>query len=86
MLQPLLPHLLFLCLLAFVLGEPHSPMNPASTSAGDAYAADAPPGARPLDVDGYPLAPPELELEQVHVYVRHGALFLPGLRTKTVCC
>ncbi|KAF7792080.1 hypothetical protein EIP86_003110 [Pleurotus ostreatoroseus] len=58
-------------------------MNPASTSAGDAYAADSHPGARPLDVDGYPLAPPELELEQVHVYVRHGALFLPGLRTKT---
>ncbi|KAH7910360.1 histidine phosphatase superfamily [Hygrophoropsis aurantiaca] len=26
----------------------------------------------PLDVEGYPLAPPELKLEQVHVYVRHG--------------
>ncbi|ETW75848.1 hypothetical protein HETIRDRAFT_53924 [Heterobasidion irregulare TC 32-1] len=26
----------------------------------------------PLDVAGYPVAPRELELEQVHVYVRHG--------------
>ena len=30
------------------------------------------PGALPLDVEGYPVAPPELELEQVHIYVRHG--------------
>ena len=29
-------------------------------------------GHVPLDVDGYPVAPPELELEQVHIYVRHG--------------
>lgn len=27
----------------------------------------------PLDVDGYPIGPEGLELEQVHVYVRHGA-------------
>ncbi|KAI0050927.1 phosphoglycerate mutase-like protein [Auriscalpium vulgare] len=26
----------------------------------------------PLDVEGYPLAPADLELQQVHVYVRHG--------------
>ena len=26
-----------------------------------------------LDVDNYPVAPPELALEQVHLYVRHGA-------------
>lgn len=30
------------------------------------------PGALPLEVDGYPAAPPELQLEQVHIYVRHG--------------
>ena len=29
-------------------------------------------GHVPLDVDGYPIAPQDLELEQVHVYVRHG--------------
>ena len=29
-------------------------------------------GHVPLDVNGYPVAPPELELEQVHIYVRHG--------------
>lgn len=27
----------------------------------------------PLDVEGYPVAPAGLELEQVHIYVRHGA-------------
>jgi nitrate reductase cytochrome c-type subunit len=26
----------------------------------------------PLDVKGYPIAPQDLKLEQVHVYVRHG--------------
>jgi acid phosphatase len=26
----------------------------------------------PVDVDGYPIAPKGLKLEQVHVYVRHG--------------
>ena len=35
------------------------------------------PGALPLDVDGYPVAPPELELEQVHLYIRHGASSSP---------
>ena len=35
------------------------------------------PGALPLDVDGYPVAPPELELEQVHLYIRHGASLSP---------
>ena len=41
---------------------------------GDRGAADTVPkkGHVPLDVDGYPAAPPELELEQVHIYVRHG--------------
>ena len=37
------------------------------------------PGAHPLDVDNYPVAPPELKLEQVHVYVRHGK-YEPRLR------
>ncbi|KAJ7637137.1 histidine phosphatase superfamily [Roridomyces roridus] len=34
----------------------------------------------PLDVKGYPVAPPELELEQVHVYVRHGERTPVGIR------
>lgn len=29
-------------------------------------------GHVPLEVDGYPVAPPELALQQVHIYVRHG--------------
>ena len=36
-------------------------------------------GHVPLDVDGYPVAPPELELEQVHIYVRHGTPLRPAL-------
>lgn len=28
-------------------------------------------------LDAYPAAPPELELQQVHVYVRHGLSYLP---------
>lgn len=27
----------------------------------------------PLDVENYPVAPAELALEQVHIYIRHGA-------------
>lgn len=34
------------------------------------------PGSIPFDVDGYPVPPPELELEQVHLYVRHGEPFI----------
>lgn len=30
------------------------------------------PGHVPLDVENYPVAPDNLALEQVHVYVRHG--------------
>jgi hypothetical protein len=30
------------------------------------------PGHVPLDVESYPIAPDNLVLEQVHVYVRHG--------------
>ncbi|KAJ7275028.1 histidine phosphatase superfamily [Mycena rebaudengoi] len=34
----------------------------------------------PLDVKGYPVAPHELKLEQVHVYVRHGERTPVGIR------
>ncbi|CDO75738.1 hypothetical protein BN946_scf184921.g14 [Trametes cinnabarina] len=37
-------------------------------------------GHVPLDVDGYPVAPSELELEQVHIYVRHGERTPVGVR------
>jgi hypothetical protein len=30
----------------------------------------------PLEVDGYAVAPDNLQLEQVHIYVRHGAFLL----------
>lgn len=30
------------------------------------------PGTLPFDVENYPVAPEGLELEQVHLYVRHG--------------
>ncbi|KAJ7234638.1 histidine phosphatase superfamily, partial [Mycena haematopus] len=38
------------------------------------------PPQAPLDVEGYPVAPPELKLEQVHVYVRHGERTPVGIR------
>lgn len=31
-------------------------------------------------MDGYPVAPPELALEQVHIYVRHGERTPVGVR------
>lgn len=36
----------------------------------------APPREVPFDTENYPIAPPELVLEQVHVYVRHGKAFV----------
>lgn len=41
---------------------------------GDAVAR----GHVPLDVEGYPAAPPGLELQQVHIYVRHGTSCFPS--------
>ncbi|EGN92524.1 hypothetical protein SERLA73DRAFT_191032 [Serpula lacrymans var. lacrymans S7.3] len=38
------------------------------------------PPQTPLDVDDYPVAPEELELAQVHVYVRHGERTPVGVR------
>ncbi|KAJ7096717.1 histidine phosphatase superfamily [Mycena belliarum] len=35
---------------------------------------------QPLDVAGYPVAPKEMQLEQVHVYVRHGERTPVGIR------
>ena len=32
------------------------------------------PGHIPLDIENYPVAPSTLQLEQVYVFVRHGAL------------
>jgi hypothetical protein len=47
-----------------------------------------PPREVPLDVENYPVAPAELVLEQVHVFVRHGecsesqtGFMIPGLNT-----
>lgn len=49
--------------------EPGTGMGlPGNGHGGSAVAR----GHVPLDVEGYPAAPPELELQQVHIYVRHG--------------
>ena len=48
----------------------------ASGGGGARYRAPRP----PLDVAGYPVAPRELELEQVHVYVRHGERLIDFLK------
>ncbi|KAI0371258.1 phosphoglycerate mutase-like protein [Pilatotrama ljubarskyi] len=42
--------------------------------------SSAPKGHVPLDVEGYPVPPPELELQQVHIYVRHGERTPVGIR------
>ena len=34
----------------------------------------------PLEVDDYAVAPPNLQLEQVHIYVRHGGFILTLLK------
>jgi len=41
---------------------------------------DSKSGHMPLDVGGYPVAPPDLDLEQVHVYIRHGERTPVGVR------
>lgn len=33
------------------------------------------PGHIPLDVENYPVAPPTLQLEQVHLFIRHGVFY-----------
>jgi acid phosphatase len=38
----------------------------------------------PLDVEGYPVAPEGLGLEQVHIYVRHGALSRSGCHVRVL--
>lgn len=58
---------LFLSILVVTSYSDSGTVNPMSPSRAPGW-----PGAIPLDVHGYPLAPPELQLEQVHVYVRHG--------------
>jgi hypothetical protein len=40
----------------------------SETGSGDDH-----PGHIPLDVENYPFAPPTLQLEQVHLFIRHGA-------------
>jgi len=33
------------------------------------------PGHLPLDIENYPIAPSTLQLEQVHMFIRHGAFW-----------
>ncbi|KAJ7039799.1 histidine phosphatase superfamily [Mycena alexandri] len=53
---------------------------PSTVSHNEALPYNYRPPQAPLDVKGYPLAPPELQLEQVHVYVRHGERTPVGIR------
>ncbi|KAF5351267.1 hypothetical protein D9756_008388 [Leucocoprinus leucothites] len=59
-------------------------MAPVSTATKDAGREPGPyvylPPQVPLDVEGYPATPAGLELEQVHVYVRHGERTPVGVR------
>lgn len=42
------------------------------------------PGHVPLDVEKYPVAPDNLALEQVHVYVRHGVCCVPSAHRRVL--
>ena len=59
---------------------PHRPSNPPHK--GDSFTPY--PSQVPFDVAGYPLSPANLQLEQVHVYVRHGTYQFPHYQAATV--
>ncbi|KAI0944908.1 hypothetical protein AcV7_001582 [Taiwanofungus camphoratus] len=50
------------------------------SDASESTSANASKGHLPLDVEGYPVAPLELELQQVHIYMRHGERTPVGVR------
>ncbi|KAJ6486924.1 histidine phosphatase superfamily [Mycena sanguinolenta] len=54
--------------------------TPSTVSHDEASPYTYRPPQAPLDVKGYPVAPPDLKLEQVHVYVRHGERTPVGIR------
>ncbi|CAL1708943.1 unnamed protein product [Somion occarium] len=56
-----------------------NPIN-SPAKATDKHKPSGWPGAHPLEVDGYPVAPPDLQLEQVHIYIRHGERTPVGVR------
>ncbi|KDR72600.1 hypothetical protein GALMADRAFT_252751 [Galerina marginata CBS 339.88] len=58
------------------LGTDAMPLNLLKDRATDGYRYPQ----LPLDVDNYPVGPDGLELEQVHVYVRHGERTPVGVR------
>ncbi|KAJ7627574.1 histidine phosphatase superfamily [Mycena polygramma] len=53
---------------------------PSTVAHNEALPYNYRPPQAPLDVKGYPVAPPDLKLEQVHVYVRHGERTPVGIR------
>ena len=78
----LLPQVIFASVTSLFLVNPLTepatlPMDPSSSrrsakAGGKSSNFGIRPPQVPLDVDSYPVAPPELELEQVHVFIRHG--------------
>ena len=57
---------------------PHRPSSPSHK--GDSFIPHPP--QVPFDVAGYPVAPQNLQLEQVHVYVRHGTYQISHYRLR----
>ncbi|KIY47319.1 phosphoglycerate mutase-like protein [Fistulina hepatica ATCC 64428] len=58
------------------LGNPSASTNATNTALASSY----PPPQQILEVEKYPQGPPELSLQQVHVYVRHGERAPVGVR------
>ncbi|TBU47055.1 phosphoglycerate mutase-like protein [Dichomitus squalens] len=79
-LLPLFYGVLILQTYAHTIGESDTRSNMGIWGANGVAGKAPKKGHVPLDVDGYPAAPAELELQQVHVYVRHGERAPVGIR------
>ena len=72
-LLPLFYGALFIRTCAYAIKTSDSLSNMGFVEGSGVAEKGAAKGHVPLDVDGYPVAPAELKLQQVHIYVRHGA-------------
>ncbi|KAM5532142.1 hypothetical protein V8D89_014167 [Ganoderma adspersum] len=79
-LLPLFYGTLFIQTYAHAIGTSDSLSSMGFVEGNGVASKAATKGHVPLDIDGYPVAPAELELKQVHIYVRHGERTPVGVR------
>lgn len=65
--------------------QDNTELEPGMTSVPDSGISH--PGHIPLDVENYPVAPSTLQLEQVYLFIRHGAFgrFFVSLLSHSLC-